>query len=327
MEESTFGRFDDFLEYGGVICRSSKVLYVPTPKVACTSLKWALAEWEGTVRDPSQSRNMSVTRDQTIHDFEIHGLGRLPLLSPSDRAEVLGSSEWLRFCVTRDPAARVLSGWVNRVVLQPIYDERITVFTTVPDGPVDPVDLRIPFRQFVRELQHEGSAWLDDPHFKPQVPLLGIGRFPYTDVVDIARVDSFVGSLSARSGAGRPFPRLRRANATPTYPVRAMFDDETAAIVAQVYADDYRVLGYTPIVPDPEQLPVFVGENEQRLLREARERARRIEDILGVMYADAWRLRMARSIKGSAANLLRAVRQRVDAEVRARRPRGYRGGR
>jgi len=318
---------NDFVEYNAVLCRASKVLFVPTPKVACTSLKWALAEWEGTLHDPSGSRNLSVTRDQTIHDPAVHGLERLFELAPADRTAVLESDEWFRFCVTRDPAARVLSGWVNRIVLQPVDDDRITVFNQPPDGPVDPVDIRQPFRRFVRELARNGSIWLDDPHFTPQVALLAVDRIQYTSVVDLAGLTPFVQSLSTRSEAGRPFPSLRRANVTPTYPARSMYDAESAALVAQLYADDYRRFGYTPIEPDPSQPAVLIGENELRLLRESRERARRVEDLAAVLESEARRLRIAESIKGSAHALAHALRRRVESEVRARRQRGYRGAR
>lgn len=90
------------MRWNTVLARKAKVLFVATPKVACTSLKWALATAEGTL-STGISGTPEPTIDLTIHDFSVHGMGVLGLVDEAERVEAFTSPDWIRFCVTRPP--------------------------------------------------------------------------------------------------------------------------------------------------------------------------------------------------------------------------------
>ncbi|WP_425102138.1 sulfotransferase family 2 domain-containing protein [Tropicibacter sp. S64] len=81
-----------------------KLAYVPLPKAACSSVKRALALVDPDVRLPPEAR-----RDvDTWHR-----------LYPTERfrpQRMAGLEGYFRFCVVRDPLARLLSVWTNRVL-------------------------------------------------------------------------------------------------------------------------------------------------------------------------------------------------------------------
>ena len=62
-----------------VVAPKLKIMYTPTPKVACSTIKLMLATAEGSHRPDlmDQITNPNVSRPQTIHDPIINGLPRL----------------------------------------------------------------------------------------------------------------------------------------------------------------------------------------------------------------------------------------------------------
>ena len=85
-----------------------KIMYCPTTKVACSSIKTLLAKASGTYNQARLDQLIAphIARSQTIHDIGISGLTKLVDLSASEIDEILNSPEWLRVYATRDPLAR-----------------------------------------------------------------------------------------------------------------------------------------------------------------------------------------------------------------------------
>ncbi|MBU3702572.1 MAG: hypothetical protein FGM58_11065, partial [Acidimicrobiia bacterium] len=99
--------FPDWIERQSLVAPTMKVVFVPTLKAGCTSVMWALAEAEGTLATDDVSELGDQSRDQSIHNPRIHGLAPLGSLEGEARRSILSSGEWTRFCVTRDPYARL----------------------------------------------------------------------------------------------------------------------------------------------------------------------------------------------------------------------------
>ena len=116
---STFPPDTSLLAIGGLtlVAPSLKIMYTPTPKVACSTIKLMLATAEGTHRTDliDQITNPSVSRPQTIHDPVINGLPRLVELPQREIDNIFRSPDWLRVAALRDPIARSYSAWENRI--------------------------------------------------------------------------------------------------------------------------------------------------------------------------------------------------------------------
>jgi hypothetical protein len=62
-----------------LVAPNMKVLYTPTTKVASTTIKWMMAEAEGTIDQTVIPRLMAAIthRSQTIHNRHVSGLRKL----------------------------------------------------------------------------------------------------------------------------------------------------------------------------------------------------------------------------------------------------------
>ena len=264
-----------FIATNSMVCPRTRIVFVPTPKVACTSLKWALVRAEGAHRDSTHSLSAEFSRDQTIHDPASHRLPNLALLSRADRTEVLTGHGWVRFCVTRRPYERLASAWSNRILLGAAGAEAGAVVAAPPATN----DVGPEFRRFVAELRLGDGRLLDDPHFRPQTELLGIGDLPYTDVVDLADLDRFIADLRRSSPTRSDLDTGRHRNRSLALPLDALYDRETARIVDDLYRRDFDELGYERQEFGAVAAPCLLDDDSLRLVEMIVEMNLRIGDL------------------------------------------------
>ena len=105
-----------------------KIAYAAVPKAACSSVKSVLA-----LRDPD-----AVLPPEEARDWESwHAVYPTQRWKASRWTPYLGD-DWFRFCVIRDPAKRLMSAYVNRVVeMQELRHSR-KLQRGVYDLPMDP---------------------------------------------------------------------------------------------------------------------------------------------------------------------------------------------
>jgi len=258
-----------WIERQGCVVPAARIVFVPTPKSACTTILWALA---GPDDAPATRARRSVsrqqTRDLTIHDPLVHGLRSLRSLPAPERAAILADPEWVRFCVVRDPYQRLISGWVDRVLLGRSADRL---------GPVGD-DAGAMFREFVADLLDVHADLLDDVHFAPQARVLAPDTFPYTDVVESAGLADFFRTLQA-SDPARAGLQLARRNDGIGFDAGRMYDAATAAVVEQIFVDDFTTFGFPHREFPPSTTPVPLTANEVVLIDTIRRRDERIADL------------------------------------------------
>lgn len=297
--------FGEFAYWNAVLARRAKVLFVPTPKVACTTIKWALASAESTLSS-GISLSPEPTTDLTIHDPSVHGMGVLGLVSEDERREAFTSPDWIRFCVTRSPYERIVSAWLNRVVfglpspLSPPMGEQFG----------SDRDYGIAFRRFVRRLSNDPVV-LADTHFSAQGDLLEIDTMPYTHVLDLAGLNDFLVFLRS-SGPHRERIVLGQSrNPSPRLDVERLYDSETAAIVDRVCASDFRrfsypTRGFADIAP-----PYPIAPNEFSLIEMMRDRADRFSDVFRLVDQQRRQISLQRGGRYGAGQLAAAAVRRA----------------
>ena len=93
-----------------------KVLYVPTTKVACSSLKLLVSQVEGTYNAAAAEEIITpnISQEQTIHNYRVHGLTRFFEIPRKEQWSILTSPDWLRIAALRDPLRRAYSSFENR---------------------------------------------------------------------------------------------------------------------------------------------------------------------------------------------------------------------
>jgi hypothetical protein len=276
--------FDDGLRqrlaYGSFVSRSLRLLYVETPKALCTTMKWMLAIMEGA-RVPLVWKSGESQIELCIHYRDVHPLPALTSLSPAEQREVLESEAWRRFCIVRNPYARLVSAWANKIC------QREPNFVATGDvvmrhaGRKPAPDDAPTFDEFTAWLIDANDPSTCDAHWRTQTALLRPDVLRYTDVL---RFETIVTDLGAFFRAGETTSRFDapallsslRFNESIALDLRGIYDARIAARVEAFYHADFDTFGYdrdswrtAGRTPEPEALA-------QSALRAVRARNRLI---------------------------------------------------
>lgn len=258
-----------------------RLLYTPTTKVACTTIKWMLAEAEGTLNLDVIPRLLPaiVHRSQTIHNRHVHGLTRLIDLPEHEVAHILSSSEWIRVAAIRDPVARSYSAWENRVFTG-AAGHVPNIEKLSPDVLLDgQIDMTASFSTFVSALRNNTEVFMRDHHFVPQSSVVRMHAIAYDRVIRVDEpggMNQIADLLSDRSGR-QVVPQ--RHNESIGVPLHRACSRATAEIIQQVYESDYRAFGFShgEFLESPE--PFVLSESETRLVMLVRQSVERVNSV------------------------------------------------
>ena len=244
-----------------VVLEDLKVLFLPIPKSACTTILWLLAEMAGIPADRfERSLQPEVSPALTVHDMSLwEPQHRLSFYTGDARERVLTEDGWLRFAVVRDPSTRVWSAWQSKLLLrEPRFFDEFgdgPYFPRIPDQPYDLVE---DFRAFVAALNAPQPPvdvhWAVQHDLIRQLPLNHIGR--------VEAFGETMQVLRDHVGEARWPHTKRRENRTPFSLPPAAYDEATAAILSDVYRADAEAFGY--------ELPPAPGASDQQAAWEER---------------------------------------------------------
>lgn len=258
-----------------------KVLYVPTTKVACSTLKLLISQIEGSFNEDAKRIVISpnISQEQTIHSYLVHGLTRFFDLKPKKQWEILNSEEWLRVGTLRDPLSRAYSSWENRVLLR-APGTPPEIFARCPDVLVDGrVDVTASFKRFAQELHADLETFIVDDHFRPQFNTLYSDQVGYHHLtrVDVpGELQQLADVLNARGGTNVPLARL---NSGIGIKPPQVYDAETARLISEVYQRDFEWYGFEQ-KSYPQSIPSLVLDPLQNsLLVNLRETTERLSAI------------------------------------------------
>jgi hypothetical protein len=255
-----------------LVARTTKVMYLPTPKAACTTIKLMLATAEGSHRPEMADRLavMHVSRAQTIHHPDVHGLMRLADLSARERKTVLTSPDWLRVASVRDPVSRAYSAWENRIFMR--AHRRTKMMIELADDVLTEgkVDLAASFAHFAKMLGEHADVFMTDHHFQTQAHVVRPDAVDYGRLVRVdqpGEIDALARMLSERSGKPITATRLNEGLGVKA---ERVCDVHTANRVMATYAIDYETFGFErrhwPAIVEPYVL----SDMESRLVTQYR---------------------------------------------------------
>lgn len=229
-----------------------RILYVSTPKVACTSIKWWFAALENCVRELRSARGSAESDpDLAIHSLFRHVAPHVAGLSPEALLEACTATDVFRFCVVRNPYKRLFSAWQSKLVLrEPL---QIGPYKGLPfyNRPIDSREaITEAFDAFVEHLATEEAPLYWDHHWRPQHDILRPDLFPYTNIGHIENRDDLTSAVSSWAGKGVPSPfGVRRANES-LIPYQSEFlTPKSIALIQQLYAKDFDSFGYSYDAP------------------------------------------------------------------------------
>lgn len=179
---------------------------------------------------------------------------RNPLLTPAE----LSRRQWAEaratffvFTFCRNPFSRILSCYLDRIVGRDesyfLLKRRIGF-----SGERTPA-----FREFLEMLGEPGVLDLDT-HWKPQHRNIAVGYYDYSFIGHFEDLTTEFPALLARLYDGKAKLGEIRPGTSATRQLATYFDDRTAALVGDLYADDFAMFGYDPQAPHDMQ-PVLAG--------------------------------------------------------------------
>jgi hypothetical protein len=246
-------REKDELFYHTFVFPEHKVLYHETPKVACSAIKVGLLPLTGRkLADLGMSQYPRKFPEAVVHDRMKYPAPSLVDVDDATLADAVGGKGWLRFCVARDPFSRLYAAWEDKIFLgDPTLLDRFQ-----PGGRdrevAGAIDLRATFSAFVEELAEDRQAYFEDFHFRPQWRVIHLDSVPFTDIVRLGDLDRFWAQLQqhVRTVEASIELRLPWINEGLGLPWQNSYTSDAVSLVADIYADDMRRLGFDAPVVD-----------------------------------------------------------------------------
>ncbi len=212
----------------------NKYVYVEVPKAGCGTMKATLGGLEAARKGPGLVQRVQEAPHNRINATPFVK----PFQLPSDMLEeVLTSSAYRRFTVVRDPAPRVLSGYLEKIGQGLKQSEPIVAALGVPAS-------AITLEQFLDVIAAQDSRE-QDPHWRRQADHVGWGILDYNDAIHLEQLDTSWDRVSDLTD----IPDLRetfycRNSTGASAKVDEYFTPELHDRVRSIYARDYEVFGY-----------------------------------------------------------------------------------
>jgi hypothetical protein len=242
-----------------------KVVYVATPKVACTTLKWWFADLVGC-SDKILDANVSFESDPEliIHDT-IHQVERQMTVANSLGLNIaLTSQDYFKFCVVRNPFKRVFSAWQSKWLIYEHLQKSALDGSVISDQSIETVeDFQVCFDLFVENLMRCKDKCIDDVHLIPQSELLRPDVINYDCIAKIENLEDLKNRLSIHLGKDYidPFSNSH-ANASLLPYLTFYFSENAIKSILDIYAADFELFGYDTFLPSGRD---FFGIDEGKL--------------------------------------------------------------
>jgi hypothetical protein len=222
-----------------------RYLYVEVPKAGCGTMKATLGGLEAARLSPA-----AVTRTQEHpHDRSRATPFVKPYQLPPDLLEdAFRGRGWRRFTVVREPAARLLSGYLEKIRQGLKQSEPIRA--ALADQGRDPGRAQdITFADFISVVTATASRE-QDPHWRRQADHLGLGIVDYDAIVHLEELDASWPRIAGLVGVPDLQDQFYCRNSTgASSKLGDWFTPELLEQVAQGYAEDYRAFGYSrPVI-------------------------------------------------------------------------------
>lgn len=246
-------RFWDYLRFNAYRSERHKLLYVATPKVACTSLKWWFAELEGISVETIKAVDSAETGPELIiHD----SLGKVaPNVTGLDAGElerIFASDGYCRFALVRNPYKRVFSAWQSKLLLREPLQTKPYLNCDFLNLPLRSMaDIALAFEAFLEYLaKYEAPNFLDI-HWTPQVNLLRPDLVDYTKLTKIENSKELSEELSKHCGSLIPDPFANHlTNESLILYSEELITDKSKSLIQSLYWEDFEYFEY------PIELPI-----------------------------------------------------------------------
>lgn len=277
----------DHLRWNSYVSQAHHLLYVSTPKVACTSIKWWFASLEGvsdkilSCTDSSESDPELIIHD-TFNKFAPHVTGLLP----EQILEPLNSNEYFRFALVRNPYKRIFSAWQSKILLrEPLQVgpyKNLEFFHLPIENTQDLIRAFEAFVEHIAKFEHP-NFW--DHHWATQTKLLRPDLISYSLISKIEDTKALGEALFKHLGTSYRDPfSLRSANESLIPYAPELFSEKARNLVREIYRADFESFDYPAELPQsknalsPEEFQIALKAT--KLIRARNQRLGEIRSTL-----------------------------------------------
>lgn len=259
-----------------------RLLYLATPKVACTAWKWWVAELAGISRETIIQK--ATYSRESLEALLIHdGIERSnPHIQSFDLQQMqaqYANPDLFRFALVRNPYTRIFSAWASKVLLA--ETGQVNAGESLP-VPQNTHELAQAFENFLGEIETREypDAWINS-HWVPQSLWLDLPGVPFSHVYAIEKMDVALAEIGEHvHRQGGVSPSLRRFNET-VLPWQPRFMTETARRrIIHLYREDFSRFAYAPeTVPGTDNIADETVEGILAAIPHIQARQRRIDAL------------------------------------------------
>jgi hypothetical protein len=274
----------EFLIYNSYLSEKYKLLYISTPKVACTSLKWWFADLEGYAEILSKVTDSRESGpDMVVHDSFRHVAPGVAGLGPDQLAKPLVSDEYFRFAVVRNPYKRIFSAWQSKLLLrEPIQSKAYAKCDFFHLPLKTKGDIALAFEGFLEHLSLNEAPNYIDYHWTPQVNLLRPDLITYNNISQIEDTQALSQILGKYLGPNIPDPfTSHRVNESLIPYLPFFITKRSAELIRALYVEDFQTFGYDHL---PPQAKAEISNSELEVAIQAIGLIRGRHQRLGEMF-------------------------------------------
>jgi len=218
----------------------NRYVYIEVPKAGCGTMKATLGGMEAARFGPK-----AVERVQgNPHDRSRMTPFIQPFQLPVDQLEeVFTSPRYSRFAVVRDPATRLLSGYLEKI-RQGLQQSEPIFAILAAEGRAPETSKDISFADFI-DVMGKQTSRDQDPHWRRQVDHLGLPGVAYDELIHLEDLESSwgrIGELTHVSGLQEQFFCRNSTKAESQLGVN--YTPELRSKVEEIYKLDYKTLNY-----------------------------------------------------------------------------------
>jgi hypothetical protein len=264
-----------------LVAPSIKVMYCPTTKVACSSIKMLLAKASGSYDQSRLDRLISphMARSQTIHELGVSGLTKLIDMKAKQIDEILNSPDWLRVYATRDPLSRAYSAWENRIFSRAPGTPEMAI-KLCQDQLVDGrINITESFALFAKMISEQTDEFMDDHHFLPQSHIVHPDKFDYNMKVRVEQPSEMQTLVDEVNRRAKTSLTLERHNVGFGIKLDQVCDQHTANRLQAVYAMDYEMFEFETRAFPATIAPLILSNTETAMLRGFRASIERLQAV------------------------------------------------
>ena len=218
-----------------------RYVYIEVPKAGCGTMKATLGGLEAARLSPAAVGRVQ----ENPHDRTRVTPFVKPYQLPPDLLEdALRGRGWRRFTVVREPASRLLSGYLEKI--QQGLKQSEPIRAALIEQGRDPGRAEdISFADFISVVAATPSRE-QDPHWRRQADHLGLSIIDYDAIIHLEELDASWPRIASLVGVSDLQEEFYCRNSTgASSKVSDWYTPELLGHVAQAYAVDYRAFDYS----------------------------------------------------------------------------------